>query len=1039
MPPSTRSGGKAPPSRVYHSTPTLKQVQFPARRRVAKSYSTKKISPRLDELPDSEGDGLEDEEVEEDKENGGASSSSRKPDRALAKGKQRAGLRDPKQKTLTQIDFVSSSSLSDVPSYAMSESEPPTPKKPVVSGKGSKNKTKIKTTATAKKTKTTATKAKRRRTLGDEAEEEEDVSDKKGKAKGNGKRRRTMGDTPWHTQTLTQYYTCDAVVQDSEDDEGFDDWLAASPSKPKRAGTSPRKVDLAEYDADPTEPPRRNASAAKPKKITWTEDPSAYAADGKGPETPSKRVRPESSASSPASVPRSIELLSRYGAANDKPTPSKSSGVIRELGSLEMVRVGKMVIEDSFGTASWDSPVRPVGTPLKDITEDVVGEMASPSRGRGKRRMALGALDHGRESNKENQSVKSDKDDESDMGITMEIPDSDEEEDFSEGDDTIVPGMHQVESEVHHDEVQEISGGAQGASVGNDFDETVAQCDQAPVTEQKPEGEKAASTSTKSQSIETTDAFERTSSEVAEVSQPLAADISQFPTKEVYGEQNNLEYLVESTSELSSAPPTEELQPEQGATSRIPQSSTEAPRKTPKKLQVIIDDNPVEIQQPLFVDDSEDDEDEAADDGDYKTGLETQHALDELASSTDDFAKSQSSREPTSTGQQPQHSTPPTETSFQTPARRLRKPLGAVSPGSLTQPLESQRLPRNIIQALVGEPDTTTDILIPLPPTQLAALISGHSLHVSFPYRVPVTVQRLWFLSDNLLRYGGITHPDDEAVNASGEKQYRYYVSQVVELNNPHDEESLRHEEWIFGPVGRYQYLQPGPIQSILANLQRALFRDDAVGEASDDEDDEDEQPTQEVTHPAVSSPPPAATGDGPTSANSSFSISQQVEAQLMSDMATHNTNPPSDAAAATPAPPAGDDDILVPSTPLKRRTQHLNADNDTVVRASQATTASQASTPSQTPRRSARAARTPRPAAPTLRRPATQSSGSTVAFPELSSPPYLMNVSSAGRDGSLLLRSSQLLTRSQMLPDSLIRGDDRAPPVMWDSDGEES
>ncbi|KAG9256819.1 uncharacterized protein F5Z01DRAFT_489441 [Emericellopsis atlantica] len=1034
MPPSTRSGGKAPPSRVYHSTPTLKQVQFPARRRVVKSYSTKKTLPRHDELPDSEGEEPEDEEeAEEDKENGGASSS-RKPNRAPTKGKQRAGLRDPKQKTLTQIDFVSSSSLSDVPLYAMSESEPPTPQKPVVSAKGKK---KTKTTAKAK---TTATRAKRRRTVGGEAEEEEeDVSDKKGKAKGNGKRRRTMGDTPWHTQTLTQFYPRDAVVQDSEDDGGFDDWLADSPSKPKKAGKSPRKVDLAEYDADPSEPPRRHASALKTKKITWTKDPSASAAEGKGPETPSKRVRPESSAPSPASVPRSIELLSRYGAANDKPTPSKSSGVIRELGSQGTVRVGKMVIEDSFGTASWDSPVRPVGTPLKDITEDVVGEMASPSRGRGKRRMALGTLDDGRESNKENQSVKSDKDDESDMGIMMEIPDSDEEGDFSEGDDTIVPGMHQAEPEVHHEETLERSEGAQGASAGNDSDGGVAPCDQAPVTEQKSEGEKAATTSTQGQSAEAVDAFERTSSEVAEVSQPLAADISQFPGEELHAEQRNLECLVESTSELSSAPPTEELQPEQGTTTRMPQSPTEAPRKTPKKLQVTIDDNPVEIQQPLFVDDSEDDEDEAADDGDYNTGLEKQHALDELASSTDDFAKSQSSREPNSTGQQPQHSTPPTETSFQTPARRLRKPLGAVSPGSLTQPLESQRIPRNIIQALVGEPDTTTDVLIPLPDTQLAALISGHSLHVSFPYRVPVTIQRLWFLSDNLLRYGGIAHPHDETVNASGEKQYRYYISQVVELNNPHDEESLRHEEWIFGPIGRYQYLQPGPIQSILANLQRALFRDDAVGEASDDEDDENEQPTQEVIAPPVSPPPPAASGGGPTSANSSFSISQQVEAQLMSDMATHTTNPPSDAAAATSAPPAGDDDILVPSTPLKRHTQHLNADNDTVVRASQATTASQASTPSQTPGRSARAARTPRSAAPTLRRPVTQSSGSTVAFPELSSPPYLMNMSSAGRDGSLLLRSSQLLTRSQMLPDSLIRGDDRAPPVIWDSDGEGS
>ncbi|RBQ73197.1 hypothetical protein FVER14953_03865 [Fusarium verticillioides] len=202
MTPKTRSGGKPAPSRVYHSTPAQQQAQFPARRKVVRTYGKQNRKKQAET-----------------------------PSRLF------------RQQTLTQIDFVSSLEGNEDP-IVLSDSEQDEmqsdkeqedqeeDEEPVSSGR--------KRRAKAKVTSNKNERAKRRRTLGDDTEEQP-----KPKKERKSSRRKTMGDAPssaYHTQTLTQFLGRDPAhaefIKDSEDEDNDDDfqqWLgdAASPSPRK--------------------------------------------------------------------------------------------------------------------------------------------------------------------------------------------------------------------------------------------------------------------------------------------------------------------------------------------------------------------------------------------------------------------------------------------------------------------------------------------------------------------------------------------------------------------------------------------------------------------------------------------------------------------------------------------------------------------------------------------------------------------------------------------------------------------------------------
>ncbi|KAH7161548.1 hypothetical protein EDB81DRAFT_683377 [Dactylonectria macrodidyma] len=413
---------------------------------------------------------------------------------------------------------------------------------------------------------------------------------------------------------------------------------------------------------------------------------------------------------------------------------------------------------------------------------------------------------------------------------------------------------------------------------------------------------------------------------------------------------------------------------------------------------------------------------------------------------------------------------PPPSSSPPKPSRplssRLRKPLHHASAhaSTQTQPLESQRVPATTLRGL-PPPSARTDILLPLSPRTLADVLDGFSVCLVLPFRVPAQVVRFWLFDGELLRFMACADAGRLVRDGASSSSWRYTLPQVYELNNPVEHDDMREEGWVDGPIDRYAYLPPAIIGQLLWNLRHAIFSDEDEDVAAmadvqshnpsqheEEQEEEEEEEEQVQLLPSSSAPPPPSRGKIPApTPTPSISVSQQVEAQIQSDMAQSTQAPTSD-------------DILVPSTPESEhlRQFHLvpssptptkasprtaikpppsrlpplnshgassyrasrpaiNSRSTTGVRPSQATTASQSSTPEKPS--SAAAANASRP----LSFPQLQSSSSLVFHDDspLHIPPGF----------PLAADDSQLLTKSQMLPDSLLRDDTMVPPEIWDSD----
>ncbi|KAM0291370.1 hypothetical protein ACHAPQ_003927 [Fusarium lateritium] len=473
----------------------------------------------------------------------------------------------------------------------------------------------------------------------------------------------------------------------------------------------------------------------------------------------------------------------------------------------------------------------------------------------------------------------------------------------------------------------------------------------------------------------------------------------------------------------------------------------------------------------------EDDEDFGEDENDENTfvaGAETQLVMSEIASSEEDIVRGGSSTHRTSvvkrqafatiiseessgsnngasssslpplssrpTTMPPLSSTPKAK---RRPAKPVRKPIHRPAPPTQTQPLESQRVPLATLQSLPPA-SARTDILLSLPQDMIDDVVEGYQADLILNFKIPAQVVRFWLYDGELLRFMACADPGRVTEGPA----WRYHLLQVYELNNPVEGDDMQEEGWIEGDVGRYVYFPPAVVGQLLWNLRHALFKENATEDGPTQTQapvDENEDDSGRVDLFANSSQPlPRDDNPAPTP---SMSVSQQVEAQLKSDIA-HSTQFPTS------------DDILVPSTPEEENsnndkahttppTTHVpsspttikppprrtpftassyrasrpalsSASKRPVVRPSQATTVSQASTPEKQHSSS-------------IRRPALHSS-SSIGLPE-----GLLDEDD--EDSALRLPSgynpgsSQLLTKSQMLPDSLLRDDERVPPEIWDSD----
>ncbi|KYK60644.1 hypothetical protein DCS_01782 [Drechmeria coniospora] len=490
--------------------------------------------------------------------------------------------------------------------------------------------------------------------------------------------------------------------------------------------------------------------------------------------------------------------------------------------------------------------------------------------------------------------------------------------------------------------------------------------------------------------------------------------------------------------------PEENLEPTRPPASPMASSPTRT-RTSPKKLTA---NGRSEI--PDSDDDDFDfvrDDDDEANDGDF-AGAETQLVLSELASTKDidQAAPRLSALPPSSLRLEVVDSAPtapspllpelpplPPPNAHSYPPKPIRQPLhNPLSPHNPSQPFESQRVALSILQSL--PPHTPrSDIILPLSPSQLDVLVTGHAVHVQLPFKIPLQVVRFWLLDDIARQLRYMACIDYSAAHLTRPlAPFSYPLAQIYELNNPVDEEDMRDEGWLHGPIAKYVYLPPAVIGQLLWNLRHELFAadDDKEDAAEDDNQVVPDGPSRETL-----CLPLAGTPSG------TMTISQEVTAQIRSDIAHSTQFIPStadqtrhdDEGASTPSRPRSSPATKPPrqSSSLDRAPQeHAN------LSFSQATTASRSPTP-ESPQLCPTRREPPvaAAAAPSQQTPQLHNSGSSLAFLDQSA--SLLTIP----PGSSSLPASQLLTKSQLLSDSLTRdvNPPELPRVIWDSEDDDA
>ncbi|KAK0384732.1 hypothetical protein NLU13_7210 [Sarocladium strictum] len=919
MAPETRARGAArgaapPSSRVYNSTPSLQQAQFPARRKTVR-------------LPRNQN---HDENEDED---GTTVSSS-------------AALK-LKQETLTQIGFVHSSfeeryeGLEECGDSEMEEMQEDPAKENRRSKKKSKNKKNkklegekakedeeppVSTRRRKRKSDTKVAGDKRRRTLGDgevnrlkeegqdDEEEDDDVVDRKS-------RRKTLGDMPssrYHTQTLTQFMGRDhhhpLLVLDSDDDEpdslpndGFDAWLNNNPD-------------------DQPIPPSSSSSSPKKQEQSHTRQSSIV------PQTPTRPIRTEVPSSSQQVTPLSGLMLERYGAPNAMQMSPSSAVASRRT---------KKADEQGVNVNVNAGPTPVTGTPLrrKLVVEDSYASeevFFTPSKGMMAERPFAGEVDP--------------------LG----------------------------------DEVVEVASSSHGGTTPT----------------------------------------------------PMRTSGSQSARK---GSSSVKRVRISSASPLKSSPKK----------AAVADGRYEIPDSEEEDI-----DYEEEEEQVPEVDERQET---------FTAGDETQFVMDQMAVQEASAIEMTISSSPplTRTTPRPQ---PANKTNTKSPLPKLpsppppkllRKPLPP-PPLASTQPFESQRLPTSLVQSFPPAAHRT-DAILSLPPANITQLTSGYKTSVTLPSRAIHTVVRFWFWDGTEIKYGAslgeeMHHPKGGGGGGGGE--WEYPLAQMYELNNPLDEAELALEGIFCRKITTTcGYMPPSIASGMLWNIARALFPENSLDLLNDLAAAEEGETQDDDTAPTKTAAPPSRTQGSTASGSPSpaMTVSQEVAAQLASDVA-HSTQFQSD-------------QILVPSTPEdhkpttpRPRPHHPSQKNErqtttttttTTIRPSQATTASQCSTPSPTKPSHPQPSHDDTP----LRPPAfprtnssneqttnnnnnnertnddednvddnnmegtntlTIPSSSSLIFQEYSAPspiaPHLLVP---------LGSSSQLLSKSQMLSDSLLREDD--------------
>jgi hypothetical protein len=324
-----------------------------------------------------------------------------------------------------------------------------------------------------------------------------------------------------------------------------------------------------------------------------------------------------------------------------------------------------------------------------------------------------------------------------------------------------------------------------------------------------------------------------------------------------------------------------------------------------------------------------------------------------------------------------------------------------------TQMMESQRLATQYIHTMAPR-TASSDIFISLPPQHVLDILGRARDHIIRAYSFPPTVCRIWIVETkpvSALKYlaeiGPAKRPgqilDERGIesakfNTRAGSWTAYEILQLYELSDPLPWAKLKANEWLNEPPKKFSKVGPAVADQLVANLKTPLFHTEPDTPASSSTDTQEAEAQllstiKQFTPLGPSSPPPSQ----PQSTQ--FIKPEIANHDASSSYATPRTN----GKMAPPASQATTVDLSQTQTPKHQSVVEVVWESPT------------RPVPSSTP----------------LKLPTPLAEGSQ----------------SHGLESIVLysMASSQLLTKSQLLPNSLLEESVPGLPLfIQDSDGEE-
>lgn len=381
--------------------------------------------------------------------------------------------------------------------------------------------------------------------------------------------------------------------------------------------------------------------------------------------------------------------------------------------------------------------------------------------------------------------------------------------------------------------------------------------------------------------------------------------------------------------------------------------------------------------------------------------------------------------------------------------------------------LESQRLPLEDIHAL-GPQTLRSDIMMSLHPEHLSRIVDGTKNHEFRVWKIPPGVSRVWLYATkptSELRYMCVFGPFKEPGQVEDEKgagnkafnqgktvnKYAYEVLQVYELNDPVSLQEMIRKGWIKGAPQKYNYVPPAVVGELTANLRCALFGEDEAETPRREGSNLHVTESQEIRAQLQSDAAYSTQHHSPDHAEEVIPSSQGIEESSSKRPSIDNEARGFARPALPKASLSGAGAMGAPQTqglPSGHHASQRQQQQNSIIRASQATTVTQmSSSPAASPEKTSSLRHRGRsqnqdPTATTLSSEASpeEQLPLPLPLPHSSSPAPTGRRRSGRNHQQNSLRSSQFLTRSQMLPDSLLNDETREPPpIIWDSADERS